>query len=699
MSKLYSIDEAASYIGITKQTLRNWEKSGKIHCIREHQNNYRLFPEEELDRLKPTTKPKRVKQSSLAATQNDLTLITDSDVKRFISKTHRIIRDNDGRSSIIERFDELTKLIIVYLSLDKRIDMRQKQVGDFTNEIKSKYKIILKNQPLQVPQSFENINLNDRCIYKVFEHLNSFIIDKNSSDIKGLIYEEMLKDIFGKGENQQFFTPNTIVAFMARVVSSLKEGSICDPASGTGGFLVKLLKNNSNFSKYTALEIDERLAWIAGINLKLHGCTNFDSVCLPNGGSLGLNSKKYFSKFDAIITNPPFGSDFSDSTGLNQFILGKNKSSRRRGVLFIEQCLNMLKDDGIVALIIDDGVLNHSSNFDVRELILSKTNVLAVISLPVTAFMPYASVAASIVILQKTKNIDITMRTFFAKTENVGRKNNGGEDFIYDNEGNEILNDDLPSVFEAWKHFNEKNNVPENSNLYIANISQNFSVNNSKSNRLDFAYHHPSRKLVSDVLKRHKSCLVNLTDVCEEINQPIVPAKEIQDQMILYTGLANIESDSEHYTQSLVSANSIKSSVKFYQKGDVLFSKMRPNLKKCIYVVHDKPGYCSSECVVLRPISGKISGRLLAALLRSEFVYGQIIHLITGIGRPRISIKDLRSILLPLPKAENIESYELLYDEKMIEVKRLKEEAINFSKKSRELQVSSTNELINVILD
>ena len=187
-------------------------------------------------------------------------------------------------------------------------------------------------------------------------------------------------------------------------------------------------------------------------------------------------------------------------------------------------------------------------------------------------------------------------------------------------------------------------------------------------NNNDFAYHHPSRQLVSGVLKKHKSSLVHLSDVCEEINQPVVPDKELQDQMILYTGLANIESDSEHYTQSLVSANSIKSSVKLYQKGDVLFSKMRPNLKKCIHVVHEMPGYCSSECVVLRPISNKISGRLLAALLRSEFVYGQIIHLITGIGRPRISIKDLRSILLPLPKAERMEAYELIYDEKMREV-------------------------------
>ena len=699
MSKHYTIDEAASYIGITKQTLRNWEKSGKIDCVREPQSNYRLFPEEELNRVRPTTKPKKIKQTSPPKKRNDIRLKTDSDVKRFISKAHRIIRDNDGRSSIIERFDELTKLIIVYLSLEDGLNTELRKIDEFAHEIKLKYKIILESQLIKVPTGFEKIVINDSCIYKVFEHLNSYIVERDSGDIKGLIYEEMLKDIFEKGENQQFFTPNTIVEFMADVISSLKTGSICDPASGTGGFLVKLQKNKNSFCKFTALEIDERLAWISGINLKLHNCTNFDSVCLPEGGSLGLHGKKYFSEFDAIITNPPFGSDFSDSTGLDQFVLGKNKASRRRGVLFIEQCINMLKDDGVVALIIDDGVLNHSSNGDVRELIFSKTNILAVISLPITAFMPYASVEASIVILQKSKNIDTSSPTFFAKVENVGRKNNGDEDFIYNNDGNEVLNNDLPMVLEAWKSHRENRYTHNNENIYVSDISSSPTKNELKSNRLDFAYYHPSRRLVSDVLKKHKSSLVHLTEVCKEINQPVVPAKEMEDQMILYTGLANIESDSENYTQSLVSANSIKSSVKHYQKGDVLFSKMRPNLKKCVYVVHDKSGYCSSECVVLRPISGKISGRLLAALLRSEFIYGQIIHLITGIGRPRISVKDLRSVLLPLPKAKNISSYERLYDEKMKEVKTLKEEAIKLSKKSYELQVHSTNQLINVILD
>ena len=128
MSKLYSIDEAASYIGINKQTLRNWEKIGKIHCIREPQSNYRLFPEEEIVRLKTTSKPKRLGQASLAANNKEITIVNDSDVKRLISKAHRIIRDNDGRSSIIERFDELTKLMIVYLGFDKQIELNQNKL-------------------------------------------------------------------------------------------------------------------------------------------------------------------------------------------------------------------------------------------------------------------------------------------------------------------------------------------------------------------------------------------------------------------------------------------------------------------------------------------------------------------------------------------------------------------------------------------
>ena len=79
MSKLYTIEEAAKFLGLTSQTLRNWDKSGKINCIREPGSNYRLFSEDELDSIKSSVKPKIVKRKNSESIQELYKLETNSD--------------------------------------------------------------------------------------------------------------------------------------------------------------------------------------------------------------------------------------------------------------------------------------------------------------------------------------------------------------------------------------------------------------------------------------------------------------------------------------------------------------------------------------------------------------------------------------------------------------------------------------------
>jgi type I restriction enzyme M protein len=698
MSKLYTIEEAAKFLGLTSLTLRNWDKSGKINCIREPVSNYRLFSEDELDSLKSSVKPKIVKRKNGESIQELYKLETNSDLKRFIAKLHRVVRDFDGGSSIIERFDELTKLLILYIRYNGTLNPVIQDVNTFAMSVKKSYAEFLVDLPFITPERFKSINLNNQCIYAVFEHLSAFNFNNISSDLKGLIYEEMINDIFEKGDNQQFFTPSTVVQFMSELIASLASGDICDPASGTGGFLISLAKSGHSFEKYTALEIDDRLAWVSAINLELHGCKSYESRCIPNGGSLGLDVDSYRGAFDAIITNPPFGSDFSDQEALNRLRLGAGKTSRRRGVLFIERCLEFLKNGGYLAIIIDDGVLNHSSNEDVRKLILKNSELLAVVSLPVTTFMPYASVEASILLLRKANDPDRTIPTFFALAENIGKKSNGDEDYVYGTDGSKKLNNDLKDAAKQWKCHVSGEKIQNSDKCYISNIFDSFSTTSNHLSRIDFAFHHYSRELVRTAIQEHGNKLTRLIDVCQEINEPLVPATELPDQTIPYTGLANIDSNSEVYSQIQTPANSIKSTVKKYKKGDVLFSKMRPNLRKCVAINHDEDGYCSSECVVFRPDTEIVSGRMLSAILRSDFVYGQIVHLITGIGRPRISVKDLRTIMIPNPSNSKAVAALNNYARNMQKVSDLKKKSQDLLTQSIDLQNDATNEIINALL-
>jgi type I restriction-modification system DNA methylase subunit len=128
-------------------------------------------------------------------------------------------------------------------------------------------------------------------------------------------------------------------------------------------------------------------------------------ITVHNNGSLGfsdnLNHLVRPDSLDLVLTNPPFGSDFSDKEHLPKYQLGEGKSSRRRGILFIERCIGWLKPGGRLGVVIEDSVLNGASNKDVRRLVFQHCIVEAVISLPDVTFMPYASAKTSILFLRK----------------------------------------------------------------------------------------------------------------------------------------------------------------------------------------------------------------------------------------------------------------------------------------------------------
>ena len=401
---------------------------------------------------------------------------------------------------------------------------------------------------------------------------------------------------------------------------------------------------------------------------------------LPDGGTLGRGAETFFCRFDAIITNPPFGSDYSDAAILPTYQLGEDRMSRRRGILFLERCFQLLKHGGVLGFIIDEGVLNGSSTKDVRQFISDHFEIEAIVSLPESAFMPYANVNASILFLRKHgETAPECVETFFAKANNIGRKGNGNADFIYDANGESRLNSDLPRIAEIYREFRLTGEVPSSDIAYAANIAENFREEGDDW-RLGYRYHHPSRKISQKQLSIANGRLLSLAGICEERNQTLITSKELADQTILYTSLAHIESGTGVAHQVPTPANSLKSAVKRYEPGDIIFAKMRPNLRKVAYMDFSDGGFVSPECVVLtvkketddQPI---IDPLLLSVLLRSDLVYGQIMHLIAGIGRPRLAIRDLRRVLIPLIDHAEQERWRVQYIAEIGAAERIREKA------------------------
>lgn len=661
-----SLEEAASLLDVTKETLRNWDKSGKLKSSRDPKNNYRQYLLSEVQALIPASFLNIVQRAqSKTALPLGGEKVQDADslernLKRALARVHKVLRDIDGSSSLVERFDEVTKLIFLkLLSEQEKGYVFSPQLEESANSYAARLRRDFQEQAHArsklFPERFSHLKLSDEALVASANVLSEVVLSSAQHDLKGLAYEEMIRGTFDKGDHQQFFTPQTIVEFVVALMGDKLKGQVCDPAVGTGGFLVEVAKKKGLLPlRLLGLEIDDRLAWVAGINLLIHGAGDFQTRCLSSGGTLGPDGAALRGTIDAIITNPPFGSDFNDKKELESYILGKGRTSRRRGVLFIERCLEMLKTGGYLGIVIDEGVLSLPSSADVRELLFSQANLLAVISLPDSAFLPYASVATSVLLLRKTKQPSKEQLTFYARAENVGRKLNGDPDFDYDEFGVPELNNDLLPILESWRHFEKKGTLSgQIDNVYLARPQALISAEPGSDNRLDFRFHHPARLAAENALNSCQYQLSTIGDLCIIRNESFVPSIDFPDQQIPYTGLAHIESRVGVSHQVMVAGNSLKSNVKKYFKGDILFAKMRPALRKVALIDFDEPGFASAECVVITVRKNSkdeplIDPFMLSVLLRSNYVFGQIIHLIAGIGRPRISLKDLLKIKIPV---------------------------------------------------
>lgn len=642
---------------------------------------------------------------------NVLTRANDArDLRLLIRQMSSAFRDSMG-GGLLERFEEISKLLYC-----KLYDEREAQAStDYKpcfyrrsdeplNNTYQKISMLYQKAISLLPGVFTNghrkLSDDKKAVVRIVEILQYVSLSDVPADVKGIVYEELVRNTFDKSDNQQFFTPRSVVHFMVQFIDPQPRQSLCDPACGSGGFLIEASNYIRNIlsqqaqedittdrltgylSDYlTGLEIDRRMAWITQMNLIMHGDGQGNIHHLGDGGSLAFSERLDFliqsNSLDLILTNPPFGSDFSDNRHLVNYQLGQGKSSRRRGILFIERCVSWLKPGGRLGIIIDDSVLNGASNKDVRSFILQHCVVEAVIGLPDVTFMPYATAKASILFLCKRKNSQkVQTPIFMANVEQVGRKPNG--DPLYANQrdinGNPLLLNDLPNIVEAWRTYINRGEQA------IAHLSPKIFVcppdrfqDNSEIHRgirLDVQFHHPSRKTAEDALRRSNYPTPKLAELVVIRNVTAVPATQDPDEVWQYIGLANITPRKDEYTLSRVMGSQIKSNVRLFRPGDILFSKLRPELRKCILIRDgEDEGYVSSECLVfctlekalqdpmLQDIAYKrqslkqwqVDNEYLAFILRSDIVFGQLVYQITGVGRPRVSQSVILGLQIPLP--------------------------------------------------
>ena len=246
------------------------------------------------------------------------------------------------------------------------------------------------------------------------------LIDKlqmDDRDTKGDVYEYMLGKIASAGQNGQFRTPRHIIQLMVQLTAPVPLDVVCDPASGTCGFLVATgeylrqehsglfanAKQRFHFHHglFHGFDSDATMLRIGSMNMLLHGIENPDII---RRDSLAEDHAGEEEKYTLVLANPPFaGSLDYESTAKDLQQIVKTKKTE---LLFMALFLRLLKPGGRAAVIVPDGVLFGSSNAHkkLRSLLVEDQKLDAVISLPSGAFKPYAGVSTAILLFTKTNS-------------------------------------------------------------------------------------------------------------------------------------------------------------------------------------------------------------------------------------------------------------------------------------------------------
>jgi len=226
-------------------------------------------------------------------------------------------------------------------------------------------------------------------------------------DVKGAIYEGLLQKNAEdtKSGAGQYFTPRALIKSMVKVIKPKPGETICDPACGTGGFL---LASHDLISKYP-LDVEQKQflregtfhGWdivdsvvrLCTMNLYLHGIGGEDSPIITDDALASDPS----DRFDIVLTNPPFGKKSSITIVNGEGKVEKESLTYQRNdfwattsnkqLNFLQHVKTLLKINGRAAIVVPDNVLfEGGAGETVRKRLLQQCDVHTLLRLPTGIF-------------------------------------------------------------------------------------------------------------------------------------------------------------------------------------------------------------------------------------------------------------------------------------------------------------------------
>lgn len=457
-----------------------------------------------------------------------------TELKSVFETCHNYIYANEGLLKE-KAFNEALKLIFIKMVDEKSAspkcefrvtDREMKEIEEgkknaFLERILNLFERV-KREYSDVFDPNEKINLRPLTVAFVVSQLQKYSLMNTPADVKGTAFQTFVY-AHERGERGEFFTPFPILKLAVKMLNPKDKEAIIDPACGSGGFLIQSMKhvwdtideNRPDLSADARKDMKIRYAriYIKGIDINpdLARVSKMHMILYDDGhtGIFAANSLESFNKinktalrsgageielesFELLMTNPPFGTrgKITDKTILQQFDLGYkwkrdkksgkwiNRNILRNGqvpdILFIERCLQFLKNKGRMVIVLPDGDLTSSSLGYIRDFIKSKARILAVVSLPQETFVPHGTgVKASVLFLQKLPEEELEKLKkrdypiFMGIIEKIGYDIRGRNVYkrdekgkvLLDEKGRKIIDEDVNLIIEEFKKFKEKHKL------------------------------------------------------------------------------------------------------------------------------------------------------------------------------------------------------------------------------------------------
>ena len=421
----------------------------------------------------------------------------------------RILRTLYANTNISRREKlggEMIKLIFSKIEDEKtylnRVPDFRSEAGESPEKVKKRVdklfervKEELKNDG--VFHSHEKITLESRSVAWVVGQLERGSLLKTDTDVVGDAFEIFAESPL-KGEKGEFFTPRGVIKLGVKLTDPKPEESICDPACGSGGFLIYSMKHVWNLMENSpkwkgSPKLNEHKQRVAGRSIfgidkesdlvkiakaymaisgdgrsnivyenTLHDLKEFS----PYAKEKFIENNK-FRQFDVILTNPPFGAKTkvvkSDSKNFQlgyqwkeqegQFNKTNKVCEREPHILFIERCFDMLKDNGRLAIVLPETVFHAPKTNYIRHFITNQMSIEAVIDLPHNTFRPHCNAKTCLLILKKRKKQN--EQVIMATPKEIGHNHQGK---ILFRRGTQEIWDDLKIVMRELDNPSLKDN-------------------------------------------------------------------------------------------------------------------------------------------------------------------------------------------------------------------------------------------------